>query len=111
MSAWQNNSAVDVKISTVAFLTLRASSFRKDIFYQGFQGQILGNFLLKKESQVMWQLLGNKWLLKCANPSYETLDPWPYGPIENPLYSKETIRVYDNNTNIKITWHLCLGSG
>jgi hypothetical protein len=60
MSAWQNNSAVDVKISTVAFLTLRASSFRKDIFYQGFQGQILGNFLLKKESQVMWQLLGNK---------------------------------------------------
>jgi len=34
----KKNSAASVKISTAAFLTLKASSFRKDIFlYQGFQ--------------------------------------------------------------------------
>ena len=46
----KKNSAASVKISTAAFLTLKASSFRKDIFlYQGFQWQILGNFLLKRK--------------------------------------------------------------
>jgi hypothetical protein len=52
MSAWQNNSAVDVKISTVAFLLLLSRVARTNF------GQVFT--LRKKESHVMWQLLGNK---------------------------------------------------
>jgi hypothetical protein len=60
MSAWRNNYAVDVKISTAAYLTLRASSFRKGHFLSRVPRTNFGQFLLKRESQVMWQLLGNK---------------------------------------------------
>ena len=47
---WRKNFAADVKISTVAFLTLKSLLFHKGHFlYQGFQGKILGNFLLKRK--------------------------------------------------------------
>ena len=87
-SRWENYTA-DAKISLAAFLSHGASSFEKEnCLYQGFQRQILGNFLLYEE--ICGSLLrGHKWLSSVKSPSYKTLHPpgmTIYGPIVNPLH-------------------------